>query len=297
MAPNGDESVNLLLITFFSSLVLQFATAGESILTATYQPLAGLGTGEIAIVQVTCHHWHGGGSAGSAVDLIGVRNVPPTDEPKLAKEDLNLASVSGLRFVTSDLGAVGATPFIALDASQFDASMTRGYPKEDIVRAALECLNRCRPEKLADTPVTLRCAPADKSWLGAIVDEFNRECQRLADVRAERRAGGSGGTSSNDSAPHVARLVQQVERCDMNEWLLSEDKGSHWGIVEVRVVDDDLVLMELSDGNGAESVLFDRDGGGAWRIVRRLPAGDWKAEGNRNGGRLSVLPFPGPAKN
>lgn len=30
---------------------------GESSLTTTYQPLEGLGSSEIAIVQVTCHDW------------------------------------------------------------------------------------------------------------------------------------------------------------------------------------------------------------------------------------------------
>ena len=55
-------------------IVLGFAIAGESTLTTTYQPLAGLE--QVTIVPVTCHHWHAT-SAGSAVDLIHVKNVPP----------------------------------------------------------------------------------------------------------------------------------------------------------------------------------------------------------------------------
>lgn len=34
------------------------ALGGESSLTITYQPLDGLGSGEITITQVTCHDWY-----------------------------------------------------------------------------------------------------------------------------------------------------------------------------------------------------------------------------------------------
>jgi hypothetical protein len=70
--------------------------AGESALTTTYQPLDGLGSGVVTVVQVTCHHWNAMSSVGSAIDLIDVRNVPPTDNPTQATQDLNLASRCGL---------------------------------------------------------------------------------------------------------------------------------------------------------------------------------------------------------
>ncbi|RYD32831.1 MAG: hypothetical protein EOP87_12135, partial [Verrucomicrobiaceae bacterium] len=79
------------------------ALAGESALTTTFQPLDTLGGGGIAIVPVICHHWYSS-SASSPVDLIAAVNVPPTDNPAEAKEDLNLASVCGVKFSTSDLG-------------------------------------------------------------------------------------------------------------------------------------------------------------------------------------------------
>ena len=145
---------------------------GESALTMTYQPLAGLRSGVVAVVQVTCHHWHAN-SASSPVDLIHVRNVPPTDNPQEATDDLNLASRCGLRFSTHDLGSPGAVPMLVLDATQFDPSKSGGYDKEAIIRASLECLRRVLPAQLAATNVTLKCEDDDQEWLSGIVDQFN----------------------------------------------------------------------------------------------------------------------------
>ncbi len=153
-------------------VIASAAIAGESALTTTYQPLAGLGSGVVKVVQVTCHHWYAN-SAGSAIDLIHVRNVPPTDNPQQATADLNLASISGIRFSTNDLGAIGSEPFIVLDATKFAHHKSGKYPKEDIVRASLECLRRCLPPQLMTTAVTLKCVDADKVWLSKIVNDFN----------------------------------------------------------------------------------------------------------------------------
>ena len=153
-------------------LMVGASFAGESTLTTTFQPLAGLGSGEVAVVQVTCHHWYAN-SASSPIDLIHLRNVPPTDNPAEATEDLNLASRCGLRITTNDLGAAASVPMILLDASQFDESKSGGYDKEAIIRASLECLRRVLPAKLAATKVTLKSKDADREWLSAIVEQFN----------------------------------------------------------------------------------------------------------------------------
>jgi hypothetical protein len=81
--------------------------------------------------------------------------------------------VCGLRFSTSDPGDPQAKPLVLLDATRFNASKARGYDKEEIVRASLECLRRTLPAPLAQTPVSLRCAERDKPWLSAIVAAFN----------------------------------------------------------------------------------------------------------------------------
>ena len=111
----------------------------------TYQPLDEFGKSDIVIVPVTCLQWYSN-SASSAVDLIGVRNVPPTDNPKEANEDLNLASVCGVKFSTSDLGSEQAPLHLTLDATKFSVpERFSSHSKENIVRACLECLRLCTP--------------------------------------------------------------------------------------------------------------------------------------------------------
>jgi hypothetical protein len=153
--------------------VISLATfAGESSLTTTYQPLDGLGSGEIAIVAVTCHDWYSHSGQPTAVGLISAPNVPPTNNAKQATANLNLASLSGVRFETSDLGDPSAHLELIMNATQLKASET-GYPRENIIRASLECLRRCLPAKLQNTPLTLQATEADKKWLSEIVREFN----------------------------------------------------------------------------------------------------------------------------
>ncbi len=152
-------------------MAARVAVAGEPALTMTYQPLSGLRSGVIAVVPVVCHHWYAT-SVGSAVDLIHVRNVPPTDNPASATEDLNLASRGGLKFSTNDLGVAEPVPMILLDATKFDSSKT-GYPKEDVIRASLECLRLCVPEQLKSTKITLKCRDEDREWLSKIVTEYD----------------------------------------------------------------------------------------------------------------------------
>ena len=149
------------------------ALAGESGLTTTFQPLDTLGGGGIAIVSVTCHHWYSS-SASSPVDLIAVANVPPTDNPEQAKENLNLASVCGVKFSTCDLGAGDGTPLkVTMDVTRFSIPARFSHPREDIIRACLECLRRCLPVKLLKTSLTFEASDLDKEWINAIIEEFN----------------------------------------------------------------------------------------------------------------------------
>lgn len=88
---------SLLFLTAFlaSSLGLY---AGESMLTTTYQPLNGLGGGGIRIVPVACHDWYRSSGMQTQISLISAKNVPPTNNAKETIQDLNLASVYGVRF-------------------------------------------------------------------------------------------------------------------------------------------------------------------------------------------------------
>lgn len=154
-------------------ILCQSASAGESALTVTFQPLDGLGSGEITIASVTCHDWSAHSGMATAIDLISAKNVPPTNNPKQATADLNLASVCGVGFGASDIGDPRAPLELIMDVTEFDPSRGGGYQREQIIRASLECLRRCLPEKLRGTPVTLRAKPEDKAWIEGIVREFN----------------------------------------------------------------------------------------------------------------------------
>jgi hypothetical protein len=160
---------------------VRIATAGQSTLTKTYQPLCGHATIDIVIAEVTCHHWYAS-SASSSLDLIAERNVPPTDNPGQAHENLNVASICGLMFSLNDQGGQQPpSPVVTLDATRFalagpfagTSAEERAKLRDKIVRASLECVRRCLGERQAKTPVTLKCEEADKEWLGKIVEEFN----------------------------------------------------------------------------------------------------------------------------
>jgi hypothetical protein len=159
---------SILFLTIFS-LVL---SAGQSALNTTYQPLKNPANEEIWIVPVTCHHWYCNSSS-SSVDLIGVKNVPPSDKPDQAKQDLNLASICGIRFSTCDLGASKVVPEVTMDISQLHIPKNYTDERTEIIRSCLECLRLCLPELVAMTPVTIEGIDKDKEWIAVIVKEFN----------------------------------------------------------------------------------------------------------------------------
>lgn len=151
---------------------------GESSLTITYQPLDGLGSGDIAISQVTCHDWNSHSGTATAIGLISAPNVPPTNNPEKATENLNLASACGVQFYASDIGDPKAALELTMDVTKFVIPTRFGHSRENIIRSCLECLRLCLPEKLRDTPVTLKAADSDKPWLSEIVREFNAHDRR-----------------------------------------------------------------------------------------------------------------------
>jgi len=103
-----------------------------------------------------------------------------------------------------------------------------------------------------------------------------------------------GTVSMGGAPPHVVDLIHHIKSADMKSWVLSEEKGSKWLVRRVTIIDTDLILVRLSDGNGAENVLFDRDYEKQWTIIRRMPVGDWKPKDQRRGDRLTALRFPEP---
>lgn len=146
---------------------------GEASLTVTYQPLDGLGSGKVTIAQVTCHDWYSNSGLSTTIGLISAPNVPPTNNPKDSTENLNLASVCGVRFEADDLGDPAAALELTLYATRFGIPKRFDHSPENIVRSCLECLRLCLPDKLRETPVTLKAGSSDKPWLSEIVREFN----------------------------------------------------------------------------------------------------------------------------
>ena len=164
---------------FFSTLSVLlgltrvFSMGGESSLTVTYQPLDGLGSGEITISQVTCHDWYSHSGQETSIGLISAKNIPPTNNAKDATENLNLASVCGVHFGTSDLGDPEAALELTLDTTEFVIPKRFDHSRENIIRSCLECLRLCLPDKLRETPLTIKAGDSDKKWLSEIVREFN----------------------------------------------------------------------------------------------------------------------------
>ena len=123
----------------------------------------------IQIVPVTCHDWYSHGSDLTAIGLIHAANVPPTNNAAEAKDNLNVASLCGLKFVCDEEPKV---PVITLDLTEFSVP-EGGYPREEVVKSSLECLRRCLPKNLKKAPLQLKAKDGDKEWAEKIVKQFN----------------------------------------------------------------------------------------------------------------------------
>lgn len=157
------------------------SSAGESGLLNTYQPLNGLGSGVIIIEPVTCFVWNMHSGEMNELRYISAKNVPPTFSEK-SSGDLNLASISHLSFDGEK--EKGKPLKLFMDADQFVAT-AGGYPREDIVKACLECVRRVLPVKLRNTPLTFSASAENKAWMSKIVDEFNRHDRSKVFYQAE----------------------------------------------------------------------------------------------------------------
>ncbi|MFC5457074.1 hypothetical protein [Prosthecobacter fluviatilis] len=92
--------------------------------------------------------------------------------------------------------------------------------------------------------------------------------------------------------PQVQTLVRKIQSMDMHPYLLSELKNNRLLISHFLILEDSLVAMDFDEGHTKEKVLFDFDVARGWTIIRRSPQGDWKPKGQRNGDRLTPIPFP-----
>jgi len=147
------------------------ASASESGLTRTWQPIDGLGDGGIAIESVTCFEWNAMSGMPTRIYLIAAPNNPPTFSPE-HNQDINLASICHLSFAGGD-PYTKENETVVLEATKFVVPPQVGGPKEDIIKASLECLRRALPDTLAKAPISFKAADKDREWIGKIVAEFN----------------------------------------------------------------------------------------------------------------------------
>ncbi len=148
-------------------------SGGESSLTITYQLIEEVGCRGIRISQVTCHDWYSHSGMTTQIGLISAPNVAPTNNPKEATEDLNLASTCGIHFYSSDIGNPQTPLELTLSAIKLAIPANRMDQREAIIRASLECLRRCLPDRLLKIPLTLQAGAGDTYWMTKIVSEFN----------------------------------------------------------------------------------------------------------------------------
>lgn len=111
---------------------------GEPSLTITYQPLDGLGSGEITISQVTCHDGYSHSGMATAIGLISIPNISPTNKPEKVTENLNMASACGVQFFASDIGDPKAALELSMDVTNFMIPKRFGHSRENIIRSCLE---------------------------------------------------------------------------------------------------------------------------------------------------------------
>lgn len=150
-----------------------FLPAGESMITTTYQPLDGLGAGGIRIVPVSCHDWYRHSGMQTQISLISAKNVPPSNNPKEATQDLNLASVYGVKFFGDPANVNGKGPDLFVHAPRLGTSESSGNSPEEILRASLECLRLALAPELRGVPLALYAPEKHAAWMAEIVKEFN----------------------------------------------------------------------------------------------------------------------------
>lgn len=141
--------------------------------------------------------------------------------------------------------------------------------------------------------LNLRADSADVHWGAQKIPEARKKKPARKVVRENI----TGKFEIEGSEAPMQELVKLIEATNMNEWLLSPNKGVKWLIWRVEMLRSDLFSVHLQDGNSAEDVLFDRHPRTKeWRIIRRMPGGDSRPAKERRGQRLTVLRFPSEDK-
>ena len=123
----------------------------------------------IQIAPVMCHDWNSHAGWFSAIGLITVRNIPPTNAPKPV-EDINLASVFGLKLYYTEDASGHATVTINCTALQQPQHVSA--TDQQTLRATLECLRRVAGEHIHTLHIAYRLKPSGQERLRDIMEAF-----------------------------------------------------------------------------------------------------------------------------
>ena len=159
-------------LTFLALAASARLLAGESTLTQTFQPLDGLGSGEVVIAPVMCHDWSSHSGFPTAIGLITAKNIPPTNAP-MPIGDINIASASGLILLVSE-DAAGRT-VITLDCRALRVPQQFACTELQAVGATLECLRQVAGQKLDTMTIKATLKPDGQEAVQKLVDDFIKQ--------------------------------------------------------------------------------------------------------------------------
>ena len=157
------------LTSFFLFATASTLFAGESSLTQTFQPLDGLGAGEVIIAPVMCYDWYSHAGWHTAIGLITAKNIPPTNAPKPI-EDTNAASACGLSLEAGE-DATGRIT-VTLDCRALQVPQRLGCTELQAVGATLECLRLVAGAKLNSITIQATLKPNGQEAIQKLVAAF-----------------------------------------------------------------------------------------------------------------------------
>ena len=164
-----SRTVYATIAVLLGVVVCSSSFGGESSLTRTFQPLNGLGSGEIVIAPVMCHDWFSHSGFPTGIGLITAKNVPPTNAPKPV-EDINVASASGIKLSFDETDA--GKGVVRVDCTGLAIPQRFGCTDLQAVAATLECLRLVVGTGLDGMRIEALLKPSGQDSIRQLVDAF-----------------------------------------------------------------------------------------------------------------------------
>jgi hypothetical protein len=158
-----------LLIALGLQVASLFASAGESALVLTYQPLDGQGSGEVQICPVTCHDMFGHAPLPVDISLIVAKNIPPTNS-NVPLDEHNMAAAAGIKITVEE--GENEQIIVQLDLSGMTVDKDFICTEKEIVGATLECMRLAAGAKLDKMKIEVKTKPQGHEELKKLVATF-----------------------------------------------------------------------------------------------------------------------------